>query len=183
MNNNLESTMEKLAENMNQLALSNGQASIEIKTMGQAIGVLGAEVADIKKKQYVFEETQSQFARDIDDLKNMQEIPSSWVDNIKELANSRVRILLGLPENKQDYTDKNFDDKNRYYRTFIARLYSEAKKVGAGSKIATTKKMYYPAVTEFISGWIPNISFDGLTGADALKRYADKNRESQQRIS
>ena len=182
-NLNLETVMGQLAENMNQLAISNGQTNMEIKTIGQAIGVLGAEVTELKKKQYAFEATQERFAQDIDDLKNMQEIPSAHVQNIKDLANSRVRTLLGLPNNRKDYTDRNWDDYNKYYRTFISRLYSEAKRVGLCSRIDTIKKMYYPAVVEFISGWIPNDSVDGLTGIEALKRIADKKRESQDRIS
>lgn len=173
----LEGTMAKLAENMNILSVAQGQSALQVKTMGEAIGVIGAEITGIKAKQSEFEVAQKNMSDDIDYLKNTQEITDKEKKRLIRMANARVRNVLQLPDDKGEWNDKHHDDYTKYYSVFIHRLYTEAKCEGVmGSSVGTTQKMFYEPCVRFIDSWFP------ARGVQGLKDYADKQRDSKERI-
>lgn len=173
----LEGTMAQLAENMNILSVAQGQSALQVKTMGEAIGVIGAEITGIKAKQSEFEVVQKNMSDDIDYLKKTQEVASYQKTNLVQAANARAHKVLQLPADKSEWSDKNHDDYTKYYSYFIHGLYSDAKRAGVmGNRVETTQRMFYEPFMRFIETWIPR------QGVQGLKDYADKQRESKERI-
>ena len=97
---------------------------------------------------------------DIDQLKLNEEVTTTQQETIIETAQKRVCGILG---------DDPLD-KQRYFRIFIKRLYTDTRhSAGLGSKISRTKKGDFQRVIDFIEGWVPSC------GCTALKERADKN--------
>lgn len=101
---------------------------------------------------------------DINELKYNEEITTTQKNKIKSAAKVRVYEIIG--------TDRL--DKAKYYKTFISRLYSNAKKYASmGSKIEETRKGDYQRVMNYIESWTPT------QGIENLKREIDLNAEAK----
>lgn len=177
-NNNLETAMTLLAGTMNDLAVSNGQTNLRVKEIAQTVGVVIEEVKDIRGEITTMKADGTKLKEEVEDLKNIQPIYGTWLDNITDHANSKVHYLLNLAEKRDEWTDKMWQDYNAYYKTFIKRIYSDARSVGLARKLRDTKRMYYPAIIEFIDNWVPKDSKFG-NGVAGLKAEVDKRRQQK----
>jgi len=114
------------------------------------MGNMSGKVDDLNDRMDVLE-----LQEEIKDEQRMQLINS---------AKSRIIEILG----------NDFIDQSKYFRGFIARLWSDAKQYGGvGSKIATTRKENYQRAINYIEAWIP---YGGVSG---LKRELDKKAEEK----
>lgn len=96
---------------------------------------------------------------DVEQLKLNEEITTSQTITITVAAERRIYEILG---------DDPFDHE-RYYRVFISRLYSDArKKAGLGARISTTRKGNFQRCIDYIEAWTPSC------GCAALYEHADK---------
>jgi hypothetical protein len=67
---------------------------------------------------------------------------------------------------------------DKYYRGgFISRCYADARKYSRlGNPYYTTLARDVEETIHYIENWFPEISYDGLTGVEAYKRYLDARR-------
>lgn len=94
------------------------------------------------------------------------EITTTQVEDIKRNARRRVYEILG----GDDY------EHEKYYRTFIGRLYSDTRKfAGLGSKIDRTRKGDYQRCMDYIEGWTPT------GGSKNLKDEIDKKAKARKK--
>jgi len=101
---------------------------------------------------------------DIENLKLNEEVTTTQQETIIETATRRVMEILGT----------DLLDRHKYFRIFIKRLYTDAKRnAGLGSKISRTKKGDFQRVIDFIEAWTPSC------GCFELKKIADKNAETR----
>ncbi len=102
----------------------------------------------------------------IEQLELNEEIKTTQVFNIRTAAKTRVFNILG--EDVLDY--------QKYFRYFISRLYSDAKKyAGLGSTISTTRKCDYQKVIDYIEAWIPK------KGCVEFKREIDEKAAAKRK--
>lgn len=101
---------------------------------------------------------------EISDIKYNEEITTSQKRKIITAANTRVYQIIG----------NNALDKAKYYRTFISRLYGDARRYASmGSKIEETRKGDYQRVLNYIEAWNPS------QGVAALKKEVDIKAEAK----
>ena len=152
---------------MQQLINIIGQSAMTTQAITQQMGLIVAKTETLENN---INEVQSVLSSKIEklvndenahykELKENSEITTTKQEKIIETAQHRVSEILG------------FDDKEKakYFRTFILRIYSDARKyAGLGSKISRTKEGNYQRVIDFMDAWTPN------EGINNLKRKADE---------
>ena len=103
----------------------------------------GTEIVEIKDR--------------MDNLELNEEITDEQVRTIQGRIKKRVSEVLDYPNG----------DSPRYYRTFIADIYSNLRNnYQLGSRTATTRKKHYDTVMKGIEAWRPDVQ--------ALKDKKDK---------
>lgn len=114
-------------------------------------------------KQYENHDLQIISLKDrMDDLELNEEITDEQVRTIQSRIKARVSKVLDYPNG----------DSSRYYRIFIADIYSFLRNnYSLGSKTATTRKKHYDTAMKGIEAWHPNIQ--------ELKDKKDKLDESK----
>lgn len=132
---------------------------LQINTNKQ-IDILSTEVKGLKD-QYT----------DLNDRMNTiemkEEITTEQCNKIKTTACIRIYSILG--EDKID--------RQKYFNSFIRRLYSDAKKYSSlGNAISTTKKGDYQRVINYIEAWTPT------GGISKLKREVDDNSKARKMV-
>lgn len=138
-------------ENFDMQTLMNltGQNALMMKGLSQQMGIVTTTVDSMRSDMNIMK-------GDIDQLKYNEEITTDQVKSIVASAKHKVITLL----EKYDKT---------YFRRFIGRLYTEAKKEGGlGSTIERTHKGDYPRVMNYIDAWYPQ------EGVKTFKEKIDK---------
>lgn len=144
--------------------------TMNISNMSKQMGVLSAqvtenttEIANIKAWMQMRE---SKETVDRDDARRL-----------RSAIHARVCKLLEINYHDGVITpDSIFADK--YYRPgFISKCYADARKFSRlGTPYYCTLSRDVEETILYIGKWVPEISFDGLTGVEAYKRYLDARR-------
>ena len=153
-NNNINDNydMQTLINIVWQGAATTNQVSQQLGLVVNSVNVLQSDMRGIKD--------------DINQLKLNEEVTTTQQENIIETARRRVCEIL----------DFDNDEIHKYMKTFISRLYTNARTyTGLGSKISRTKKGDYQRVMDFIEAWEPK------EGCGGLKNIADERAESRRR--
>lgn len=130
-------------ENFDMQTLMNltGQNALMMNSLSQQMGIVTTTIDSMRGDMNIIK-------CDIEQLKYNEEITTDQAKNITEMAKHRVISLLGEYE-------------KTYFRRFIGRLYTEAKKDGGlGNTINRTHKGDYPRVINYIDAWCP---YEGVT--------------------
>lgn len=143
-----------------------GQTIMVVKSNAEDVSVLTSKVnghslliGGLTKSMTVVEDNLKQVEEKVQQLEYSTEIKTDQVEKINELAKKRVIEILG----KDEY------EINKYFRRFISRLYSDAKRYGGlGNRISTTKSGNYQRVIDYIEAWTPS------EGCAKLKESCDK---------
>ncbi len=113
-----------------------GQNALIVNNLNQQMGIVTSSINSIRSDVGVIRD-------ELDQLKLNEEITTDQAETIIERARSRVVTVLG-----------EYDKK--YFKRFIARLYSDAKKYnGLGSSIYRTHKGNYQMVLNYVEAWMP----------------------------
>lgn len=100
----------------------------------------------------------------LDYVETSEEITTLQVETLKGSAQKRVSEIIG----------NDPLDHNKYFRTFILRLYKDARRnAGLGSKIQCTKKGDFQRCINYIEAWIPSC------GCAELRAKADANAKAR----
>lgn len=103
---------------------------------------------------------------DITTLKYTSEIDTKQHEKLTSAAKRRVFSLIGYDPL----------DQKKYFRTFISKLYSDAKRyANLGAQISTTHKEDYEKCLEYINNWTP------YGGVDSLKKQIDRTAKAKRK--
>lgn len=129
----------------------------ELKNQKVLLNGLANSVTDIDSRMAVL-------GNDIEQLKLNEEITTEQSETVRRCAEKRVVEIIG----------DNALDRQKYFKIFIRKLYSDTKKnAGLGSKIDKTKKGNFQRCIDYIEAWIPSC------GCTALKTRADENAKAR----
>lgn len=152
--------------------------------MYQMMQMATMNISNLGKQMGVISEQLTNFNSRLSGIENrMQKYEDSTLANrdmcrrIKNAIHARVNKLLGIAYQDGVVTaDSMYSDK--YYRGgFISRCYADARRYSRlGTPYYTTLARDVEEVIHYIENWFPEISFDGLTGVEAYKRYLDARR-------
>lgn len=144
--------MQSLMNVVGQSATTTNQLAQQVGLIANSVNILKTDMSEIKE--------------DLAQLKLNEEVTTTQQETILEIAKGKICNILG-------YDD---DEIHKYFRTFIGRLYSDARSyAGLGSKISRTKKGDYQRVVDYIEAWEPKC------GCGELKEKADRRAESRRR--
>lgn len=137
---------------MQQLMNINGQIAMNVNNMSKNLGIITIAVDNLKNDV-------GSLTDRMDTLELKEEITTTQDEEIRNAACKRVYEILG----------DNIVTHAKYYRTFIRRLYSDARhEAGLGSSIARTRKCDYQRCIDYIEAWIP------VQGCTGLKKETDE---------
>lgn len=140
-----------------QLMNITGQTAMNVNNMSRQLGIVANAVDTIR-------DDVGTLTNRIDDLELNEEITTAQCEMIRELSEKRIVEILG----------NDSLERQKYFRIFIGRLYSDAKKnMCLGSKIDRTKKRDYQRVVDYIEAWIPSC------GCATLRAKADANAKAR----
>lgn len=123
------------------------------------INALQDTVSSIKDKMHTIVD-------DVTTLKYTSEIDTKQHENITKAAKRRVFALIGYDPL----------DQKKYFRTFIAKLYSDTKKyANLGPQIAVTHKEDYDNCMNYINTWVP------YGGVESLKKFIDRTAKAKRK--
>lgn len=163
-----EGLMKVTAENVSIAKKNALSIASTTENLNQVSNILSTTIPALQQDIVSVTKQVSLINQDIIDLKENEEITTSQNENIQRAARRRVYEILGVKET----------DHSCYYRVFISRLYSEAKKnAGLGSSISRTRKGDYESVMNFIESWIPSC------GISELKSYVDRMAKAKQEMA
>lgn len=134
-----------------------GQSAMTTNQISNQLGIISTAVTGLKSDVY-------SLCNRMDSLELNEEVTTTQQEVIIETAKKRVCEVLGF----------NDSDISKYIRTFIQKLYSDARSyAGMGSKISRTKKADYQRVVDYVGAWNPRC------GVTELKNIADKRAKSR----
>lgn len=127
------------------------------------IGLVTNQMADVRNDVSSLNDRMTQ-------IENNEEATTEQVETIKRTIGKRVDEILG--------SDKNV--RARYYRTFIARIYTDARTyAGCGSSVSRTRKCNFQRVLNYVESWEPSCGVAALMKATDEKAKA--NREEREK--
>lgn len=148
--------MQTLMNLMNQNAVTVGQNAMTVSSMSQQLGIVVTKVSSIENDVNGMKD-------EIYQLKNNEEITTEQAANVLRTAHQRISTILDTDE-----------EKAKYYRVFISRLWSDLKaNAGCGHSYSSTKKCNYQRVLNHIEAWIPSC------GISELKRRVDEKAKAK----
>lgn len=151
--NNTNFDMQTLMNIVGQSAATTNQLAQQVGVVANSVNILKTDVREIKE--------------DLEQLKLNEEVTTTQQETILEKAKSKIYNILGDDD----------DEIHKYFKTFICRLYSDARSyAGLGSKISRTKKGDYQRVIDYMEAWEPKC------GSGELKERADRKAESRKRM-
>lgn len=154
--------------------------------MMQIMQMATMNISNLGKQMGVISEQLTSFDMRLSGIENrMQKYEDSTLANrdmcrrIKNAIHARVNKLLGI-EYRDGLVTPESMYADKYYRGgFISRCYADARKYSRlGTPYYTTLARDVEETTSYIGNWFPEISFDGLTGVEAYKRYLDARRNA-----
>ena len=152
--------------------------------MMQLMQMATMNISNLGKQMGVISEQLTNFDVRLSGIENrMQKYEDSTLANrdmcrrIKNAIHARVNKLLGI-EYRDGLVTQESMYADKYYRGgFISRCYADARKYSRlGTPYYTTLARDVEETISYIENWFPEISYDGLTGAEAYKRYLDARR-------
>ena len=154
---NEDTTIQQLTNVVGQIANMMGQNAMTTQNINKQLGIVSSSVNAMGERVNNLDERMYQ-------IENHEEVTTEMCETIGVAAKSRIYEILGNDEL----------ERVKYYRTFIKRLWADAKRYGGcGHKIATTKKCNFQRVLDFIDAWSPS------GGALKLKREIDRRAEAK----
>lgn len=145
-------------------------ATMNISNLGKQMGVISEQLTNFDTRLSGIENRMSKYEDSTCVNRDMRR-------RIKNAIHARVNKLLGITYKDGVVTsDSLYADK--YYRGgFISRCYADARKYSRlGCPYDETLARDFEEVIHYIENWFPEISYDGLTGVEAYKRYLDARR-------
>lgn len=139
------------------------------KTTNNMIALIQHNTNDINALQDTVSSIKDKMNTIVDDvttLKYTSEIDTKQHENITKAAKRRVFALIGYDPL----------DQKKYFRTFIAKLYSDTKKyANLGPQIAVTHKEDYDNCMNYINTWVP------YGGVESLKKIIDRTAKAKRK--
>ena len=139
------------------------------KTTNNMIALIQHNTNDINALQDTVSSIKDKMNTIVDDvttLKYTSEIDTKQHENITNAAKRRVFTLIGYDPL----------DQKKYFRTFIAKLYSDTKKyANLGPQIAVTHKEDYDNCMNYINTWVP------YGGVESLKKFIDRTAKAKRK--
>ena len=139
------------------------------KTINNMIALIQHNTNDINALQDTVSSIKDKMNTIVDDvttLKYTSEIDTKQHENITKAAKRRVFALIGYDPL----------DQKKYFRTFIAKLYSDTKKyANLGPQIAVTHKEDYDNCMNYINTWVP------YGGVESLKKFIDRTAKAKRK--
>lgn len=162
----LEEMMYQVVEGQKKATESTIMASENTSIMAATINSHTLLINGLNNSINSLQETTNVLSGKIEVLEYSSEIKTEQVNSIRETANKRIISILG--EGKKNKEEIAYEIE-KYYRKFIVRLYTDAKKFGGlGNKIETTKKGNFQRVIDYIEAWNPS------EGCAKMKEYCDQ---------
>jgi hypothetical protein len=96
-----------------------------------------------------------------------EEITEDQCEMIRKVVNKRVAEIL----------HRNPQEMAKYFRSFILKCYSEARRYGLGASYRRTKKCNYQNVIDKIESWIPSIGISNLKHEIDIRAMAKRNAQ------
>ena len=156
---------------MQQLLQVTQNTAMNVNSLSEQMGVATSKFTAFDKRLSTLE-------HDFTELKNNEILDSAQRRRIPKSVKARVSYLLGISWVKGKVAKECIGNYSKYYRGFMARIYSDAKNL---SKMADdyrdTKKIDYDEVMTFITNWSPS------GGVDEHKKYLDDLHASNARNS
>lgn len=153
---NIQQLMNMIGNN----ASITGQIGLNVQNMNKQMGIMASQMNGLM-------DDMSSVKGDIESLKLNEEVTTTQQETITESAQKRISEIL----------NHNTYEKAKYFRTFIKRLYRDARQsAGLGSKISRTKKGNFQRVIDYIEAWTPK------SGCAELKAEIDKKAEVKRQV-
>jgi len=147
---------------INQLLQVTQNTAMNVNGLSQQMGVVSNKLVSIDKRV-------SSLETNFETFKNNEILNSSQRRNIPRAVKARVSHLLKIKWSKGKPTKECESDYFKYYKGFIARLYSDAKNYAKmADDYRDTKQVDYEGVMEYIESWKPS------SGVEEHKRYLDR---------
>ena len=152
--------------------------------MLQIMQMATMNISNLGKQMGVISEQLTHFDTRLSGIENrMQKYEDSTLANrdmcrrIKNAIHARVNKLLGIEYRDGLVTPESMYSDKYYRGGFISRCYADARKYSRlGTPYYTTLARDVEETISYIENWFPEISYDGLTGVEAYKRYLDARR-------
>lgn len=113
-------------------------------------------------------------------LENNTKLDYYQTNNIRHAVQNRIDKLLGIKRSNGVVEKSCVEDDTRYRKAFSQAAYRECRyNTKLRRPIAETPAKEYDEIIEYINNWNPAFSYDGITGVNAIKRYADDRRKSR----
>lgn len=94
-------------------------------------------------------------------------------------VHARCYFLLDIKREGGHVVQESMGVYKEYFKAFASKCYTDAKnRSRMGDPYSETKKRDYTEVMQYIEGWEPEISYDGLTGTKAYMKYLNELRTS-----
>ena len=152
----------QLMYSTNQLAESTKAIYIKLAENDEKLNLVTTAISSIQDKM-------NHQSNRLDQLELNEEIKSEQEIIIRNTAKKRVFEIIG----------DNILDYQKYFKTFISKLYTDARKeAGLGSRIATTRKGDYQRVINYIEAWVPKKGCSGLKEEVDNKAAAKREAEA-----
>lgn len=143
---------------MQELKNMTGQTLMSVNNLASQMGVLAGAVNGLKTDVYGIKDR-------LDTLEQQEEVKTEQATMINLTAQKRIYEIL-----------QTKDDQAKYYRKFIAKLYSDSRKyAGMGNQYQTTKKCNYQRVIDYMESWRPSC------GIAEFKRQCDEKAKAKRK--
>lgn len=146
--------------------------TMNISNMSKQMGVLSAqvtentnEIASIKSwmQKHEAEET----------------VNRDQARRIRTAIHARVNKLLDINYKDGTTTRESLYADKHYKSGFISKCYADSRKYSRlGTPYTETLRRDIDVTVQYISTWVPECAWDGLTGVEGYKRYLEARRNA-----
>ena len=145
-------TFEQMNQIISNTVYAQNIVSVQLENLSGQLGGVVKELSGLRKDY-------SDLTQRMNDLELEEECTTYQITIINETAKKRCSEILG-------------GHKNIYYRTFMKKIYKEARLyAGLGHCMSATKKKDYDRVINFLESWIPRCGIQNLKNQVDDARY------------
>lgn len=148
-------------------------ATMNISNLGQQMGVIQREVSNVNNRMSEIENRMTYYEDTVRLTRDQQR-------RVKAAIHGRVDYLLGIKTDGGVVIKECLSDDKKYRGGFLRRCYHDAReKSHLGTPYQETCQRDYETVIDYVSHWTPEVTFEGLSGVEAYKKYLDIRAEEK----
>ena len=150
-------------------------ATMNISNLGQQMGIIQREVSNVNNRMADIENRMTYYEDTVRVTRDQQR-------RIRAAVHSRVDYLLGIKTEGGVVAKECLSKEKGYRGGFLSRCYYDARQRSyMGSPYTETFQKDFEAVIDYVSHWTPEVTFEGLSGVEAYKKYLDIRAEEKRR--